>query len=287
MRTVDTDTISDAVIATFAPTTPARLVEVLSSLTRHLHAFARETKLTHEEWRVGIDFLMKGGQITTEERNEFVLMSDVSGLSSLVDMLNSPKSGTPSSVLGPFHILGAPDLPVGGDLRGGIEGDPVIVSGIVTGDDGAPLEGAVIEMWQTAPNGLYSNQDPAMDPWALRLRMTTGADGRYAFVTLRPAPYTIPTDGPVGDLFRATGRHPWRPAHFHYIVIAKGYRTLVTEVFPEDDPYADEDAVFGVRRELCVSLKHQTTAAALPAGLLVDVAPPFYTVDFDIKLARS
>lgn len=284
MRNVDTQTITEAVIATMAPTTSPRLRELLAAFFRHLHEFARETRMTHEEWREAIAFLMAAGKITSEERNEFVLISDVSGLSSLVDMLHSPVSSTPSSVLGPFHILGAPDLPVGGDLRGGMDGDPVVVSGIIRDPAGRPIEGAVMEMWQTAPNGLYSNQDPSMDPWALRMRMMTGADGRYAFSTLRPAPYTIPTDGPVGQLFRATGRHPWRPAHLHFIVIARGFRTLVTEVFPSDDPYINEDAVFGVRAALAVPLVRRDTRDALPVGLLAAIEPPFFTVDFDIVL---
>jgi hydroxyquinol 1,2-dioxygenase len=286
MRTIDRNTITDAFLAYCAKDTNPRLRFVLERLVRHLHDFARETNLTHEEWRIGIDFLTRAGAITDAERNEFVLMSDVLGLSSLVDILNSGEGGTQTSVIGPFHIIGAPELPVGGDLKRDQEGDFVIVSGTVRDADGRPIKGAVLEIWQTALNGLYSNQDPDQPDFNLRARMTTDADGRYAFTTVRPAPYTVPDDGPVGDLLRATGREPWRPAHLHFIVIAKGYRTLVTELFPEDDPYIDQDAVFGVRDELTVRFVRHDDLSALPPGLAAAdrIKPPFYSVDYDFVL---
>lgn len=287
MRSVDAQTITQAFLATRAPGTDARFAELLAALARHLHDFTRETKLTHAEWRRAIAFLTEAGRITTEERNEFVLLSDVLGLSSLVDMLHSPPGGTPSSVLGPFHILGAPELPHGGDLKGDLPGPTVVVAGRIRDVSGAPVAGAAIEVWQTAPNGLYSNQDPAMDPFALRARLTSRDDGAYLFSTAKPAPYTVPTDGPVGDLLRGMGRHPWRPAHFHVIVTADGYRTLVTEVFPDDDQYLDADAVFGVRRALCVPLVEVRDAAQQPADLARDPGTPFLSVDFDITLVAG
>jgi len=289
MRTVDETTITDAFLATCAPGTDARFAVLLGALARHLHAFARETRLSHAEWRRAIEFLTAAGAITDGERNEFVLISDVLGLSSLVDMVNSPAEGTPSSVLGPFHVLGAPPLSYGGDLAGTLPGERVVVSGRVASASGAPLAGAAMEVWQTGSNGLYSNQDPALDPMALRARLETSTEGRYLFSTVRPAPYTVPTDGPVGDLLRGMGRHPWRPAHFHFIVTAPGHRPLVTEVFPDDDPYIDEDAVFGVRSALAVPFLRQTTADALPAGLAAAgrIAAPFSTLDFDIILEAA
>lgn len=289
MRTVSTDTITKAFLDYCGPDTDVRTREVLESLAKHLHAFAKETALTHDEWRKGIELMTRAGDITTPERNEFVLFSDVLGLSSLVDMIHSPEGATPSSVLGPFHILGAPDLPIGGDLIGDDTGDAIIVGGVVRDMEGAPISGAVLEIWQTADNGLYSNQDPAQPDYNLRAMQTVGADGRYLLSTVRPAPYTVPDDGPVGDLLHATGRTPWRPSHLHFIVQAEGYRTLVTEVFPDDDPYLDSDAVFGVREKLVMHYARSEDAAKLPDDLAARdaIKAPFYLVDFDFVLGGA
>jgi hydroxyquinol 1,2-dioxygenase len=194
------------------------------------------TKLTHAEWLTAIEFLERVGDITTPTRNEYVLLSDVTRLSSLVDMIGSQHEGTSSSVLGPFHILGAPDLPVGGDLKQDNDGATVIVKGRVRTPDGTPIKGAVIESWQTADTGLYSNVDETQDEYNLRCSIKVGDDGLYSFTSIRPAPYMVPDDGPAGDLLHATGRDAWRPSHFHFIVVAEGYKSLVTEVFPSDDP---------------------------------------------------
>ena len=289
MRTVSTDTITQSFLDYVAEDTDQRLKFVLEKLAEHLHDFVRETQLTHDEWRKGLELLYAAGEISSPERNEFVLFSDVLGLSSLVDMINSPDNGTPSSVLGPFHILGAPDLPVGGDMRGDNSGDAVVVQGHVRTPAGDPINGAVLEIWQTADNGLYSGQDDNQSEYNLRAQMPTGADGRYLFSTVRPAPYTVPDDGPVGELLHATGRHPWRPSHLHFIVTAPGYRTLVTEVFPSDDPYLDEDAVFGVREKLVMEYQPRETTDGLPDDLAIKHSLPeqFYVVDFDFILASS
>jgi len=289
MRDVTKDTLTQAFLDFMGPETSPRVRFVLERLASHLHDFARETELTHEEWRKGIELLTRAGAITTPERNEFVLFSDVLGLSSLVDMIHSPKGVTNSSVLGPFHITGAPDLAVGGDLKGDNEGLAVLVRGHVANATGDPIGDAVIEIWQTADNGLYSNQDEAQADYNLRARMKTGADGRYAFTTVRPAPYTVPDDGPVGELLRATGRHPWRPSHLHFIVEAQGYRTLVTEVFPSDDPYLDQDAVFGVRDDLIMHYREETDPDVAGDSVLdrKQLTRPYYIVDFDFKLAGS
>jgi hydroxyquinol 1,2-dioxygenase len=287
MRTVSADTLTQAVRATLGPATEPRLVLILTSLLSHLHAFARETRLTHAEWRRGIELLTACGQISTAERNEVVLLSDVLGLSSLVDMIASPAGATPSSVLGPFHILGAPPLAYGGDLVGDHAGDALVVSGTVRRTTGAPIAGARIELWQTAANGLYSNQDPAQAPFDFRARLATNADGRFLLSTVRPAPYTVPTDGPVGDLLRAVGRHPWRPSHLHLIVDADGCRQLVTELFPADDPWLDQDAVFGVREALVLAYERVTDPAELPAELIRPPALPCWRVDHDLVLADA
>jgi hydroxyquinol 1,2-dioxygenase len=289
MRSVDSSTITDAVIGTIDQSAAPRVRELAAALVRHVHAFARETGLTHEEWRKGLELLRWAGDITTDERNEFVLFSDVWGLSSLVDMLHSPNDATPSSVLGPFHILGAPALPVGGDLKGANDGATVFINGRVLDPDGQPIIGATVEVWQTAVNGLYSNQDDTQLDYNLRATITTGADGHYGFSTVRPAPYTVPTDGPVGATLAATGRHNWRPSHLHFVVQASGFRNLVTEVFPSDDPYLDGDTVFGVRSRLVFDYVARTGAAGVPKGFArgVGADEEFFTVDFDIVLKRA
>lgn len=287
MRSVTKDNITQAFLNYCADDTDPRLKFVLEKLANHLHDFVRETGLTHAEWRKGLELLYGAGEISTPERNEFILLSDVLGLSSLVDMVNSPEDGTPSSVLGPFHILGAPDVPVGVDLVGDNEGAVAVIGGRVLTPEGQPISGADIEIWQTADNGLYSNQDEAQPEYNLRAHMISDKDGRYLFSTVRPAPYTVPDDGPVGELLHATGRHPWRPSHLHFIITANGHRPLVTELFPSDDPYLDEDAVFGVRDQLVMEYRKSDDASALPDDLAIkgDLKAPFYVVDFDFVLS--
>lgn len=289
MRTVTKNSITQAFLDYCEPETDPRLKFVLERLVHHLHDFVRETKLTHDEWRKGLELLQLTGEMTDKERNEFVLLSDVLGLSSLVDMVHSPEGVTPSSVLGPFHILGAPDLAVGGDMKRDNEGATIIVEGKVTDPEGNPISGAEIEIWQTSDNGLYSNQDNEQPEYNLRGHMIIGDDGVYKFTTVRPAPYTVPIDGSVGELLKATGRHPWRPSHLHFIITAKGHRSLVTEVFPSDDPYLDNDAVFGVREKLIMEYVEQTDKSKIPTGLEIgdDVTMPFFTVDFDFVLAKE
>lgn len=286
MKNVTIETITQAFLGYCSEDTDERTLFVLKRMVEHLHAFAKETELTHKEWLTGIDFLTKAGEITDSERNEFVLISDTTGMSTLVDMIGSQHDGTSSSVLGPFHILGAPELPVGGDLKRENDGATVVIEGHVQDTDGNPIKDAVIELWQTADNGLYSNQDTAQDEYNLRCSMKVGDDGRYALTTVRPAPYKIPDDGPVGDLLRATGRDAWRPSHLHFIVVANGYRSLVTEVFPSDDIYLDRDAVFGVREDLIMVYQEQTDLDTLPADLTVgrNVTQPYFKVDFNFVL---
>ena len=289
MRTVTKDTITQSFLDYVAPDTDPRLKFILEKLAHHMHDFVRETGLTHEEWRKGLEVLYGSGEISSPERNEFVLLSDVLGISSLVDMVNSAPNGTPSSVLGPFHVLGAPDVPVGADLVGDNTGDIAVVGGRVLTSDGQPIEGAELEIWQTADNGLYSGQDEAQPEYNLRAHMVTDKDGRYLFSTVRPAPYTVPEDGPVGELLRATGRHPWRPSHLHFIVTAPGMRSLVTEVFPSDDPYLDEDAVFGVREQLIMEYQERHDSKDLPDDLEIKskLDGTYFQVDFDFILSNA
>lgn len=289
MRYVTKDNITDVFMGYFGPDTDPRLKEILKGLVTHLHDFARETNLTHEEWRKGIEFLEWAGNISDKERHEFVLLSDVLGLSSLVDMLHSSPQGTSSSVLGPFHITGSPPLAFGGDLRKDFKEQVLLATGTIRDENGTPVEGAELDIWQTAPNGLYSSQDPEQDTYSFHGIQTTGADGRYGFTTVKPVSYTVPGDGPVGDILRASGRHPWRPSHLHYIVKASGFKSLVTEIFPDDDPYLDEDTVFGVREDLVMTYVEEP-ASSFPAEgyeLSGKVEGPYLLADFDLVLVRE
>lgn len=288
MRNVTKDNITDVFKSYMAGDMEPRLRDLLEGLVEHIHDFAREKNLTHDEWRQGIAFLEGCAAIETEDRHEFVLASDVLGLSSLVDMLHSDPATTSSSVLGPFHVSGAPPLAVGGDMKRGFDGPILLAEGVVRDPDGAPIPNAELDIWQTAPNGLYASQDDDQDTYSFHGLMTVGEDGRYAFTTAKPAEYTVPSDGPVGSILRACGRHPWRPSHLHYIVKAEGFRTLVTEVFPEDDPYLDQDTVFGVRNDLVMRYVEKP-ASAFPSGMALSgkVQDPFLHVNFDVTLARD
>ena len=288
MRNVTKDNITDVFQGYMADDMPPRTREIMSALVQHLHDFARETNLTHDEWRQGIAFLEGCAAIETEDRHEFVLASDVLGLSSLVDMLHSSPEATSSSVLGPFHVSGAPPLAVGGDMKRDFGGPVLLAEGVIRDTDGNAIPGAEIDIWQTAPNGLYASQDEDQDTFSFHGLMTVGDDGRYAFTTVKPVEYTVPSDGPVGDILRACGRHPWRPSHLHYIVKAPGYRTLVTEVFPDDDPYLDQDTVFGVRDDLVMTY-YEKPASAFPDGMALSgkVDVPFLSVEFDVVLASE
>ncbi|MEQ8340831.1 MAG: dioxygenase [Marinovum algicola] len=289
MRNVTQENITDAFISYMGEETDPRLREVMTSLVRHLHAFAKEVNLTHAEWQTGIAFLERAGEISDAERHEFVLLSDVLGLSSLVDMLHSTAEGTSSSVLGPFHISGSPPLPVGGDLRGETEAPVLLVEGVVKDPEGNPIPGARLDIWQTAPNGLYSSQDPEQDTYDFHGLQTVGADGRYAFTTVKPVEYTVPSDGPVGDILRACGRHPWRPSHLHFIAEAEGFRPLVTEVFPEDAPYLDQDTVFGVRADLVMRYQPMPAGSFPATGFDLSGRVPgdYLKVTFDLTLVAA
>lgn len=286
MRNVTADNITDVFAAYFGKDTDPRTREVLIALARHIHDFAREVNLTHDEWRKGLAMIEHAGQITTPERNEFVLFSDVLGLSSLVDMLHSRPDATSSSVLGPFHVSNPPALEIGGDMKGDFEGTVLLVEGQVTGTDGKPIPNAQIDIWQTAPNGLYSSQDPDQDIHSFHGLMTADENGEFSFTTVKPVSYTVPSDGPVGELLDAAGRHPWRPSHLHYIASAKGYRTLVTEVFPDDDPYLDQDTVFGVRDDLVMTYQDKEPHE-FPKDMALSgsVKENYQYVRFDLVLA--
>ncbi len=231
-----------------------RLQEIMISLTRHLHGFIRDVEPTEEEWMAAIRFLTATGKKCDDQRQEFILLSDTLGATMLIDAINhrKPSGATESSVLGPFYQEGAPDYDNGADLADETTGgERVLVSGKVVDLDGAPIPGAVLDIWQTAPDAVYAAQNPA-GSFNLCGRITTGDDGRYSFRTRKPVSYTIPGDGPVGAMLDAAGRHNWRPAHIHFMLSAAGYETLVTQLFTDDDPYLGTDAVFGVKDSLVV-----------------------------------
>lgn len=242
------------VLAAMDKTPDARLRQLLQSLTTHLHQFVLENRVTEKEFERAVAFIVGIGQATGEKKNEVILASDLLGVSTLVALLNNPGVGNTESdtaLLGPFWRAQAPLCQPGDCIaRAGTPGTPLAVSGRVLDDQGRPLAGATVDVWQASPVGLYENQDPGQPDMNLRGRFTTDAEGRYSLTTVMPAGYPVPTDGPCGELLRAQQRHPYRPAHLHFMVSQPGYRVLVTQVFPEGTEYLDSDAVFGVTAAL-------------------------------------
>ena len=244
---------ADAVVESFAGTPDERLRTILNSLVRHLHAAVREVEPSIAEWERAIEFLTATGQKCTDVRQEFILLSDVLGISMLVETINErgAAGATQSTVLGPFHMTRSPIRALGDtiDLVG--ESEPCVVTGRVVGTDGTPLPGAVLDVWQANDHGAYDVQEPGKQPAGNGRGLFTADDeGRFWFRTIVPSYYPIPTDGPVGTLLAATRRHPNRPAHIHFIVAADGYRPLTTHIFVADSPYIDSDAVFAVKKSL-------------------------------------
>jgi protocatechuate 3,4-dioxygenase beta subunit len=283
MRDLTEANVTDAVVAAMAGTPDARTHQVLTSLVRHLHAFIRDVNLTEAEWLAGIQFLTAVGQKCDARRQEFILLSDTLGATTLKDILNNrkPPGATEYTILGPFHRANAPALPLGGDLAGDIAGEPVVVRGRVLRPDGRPIPGATLDVWQSDAAGHYDLQLPDLEGMALRGVFRADAAGRFSFRTIKPAAYPIPDDGPVGQMLTATGRHPFRPAHIHFIVAAEGHQSVTTELFAEGDPYLDSDAVFGVRASLVVPF---VRCEAADEAARLNVPAPFYTVDFDFVL---
>ncbi|MFG1293140.1 intradiol ring-cleavage dioxygenase [Xanthobacter versatilis] len=253
MRNFDQFTITQAVLARIANGQDRRIHEISSALVRHLHDFIREVRPTQEEWTQGIAFLTDIGHMCTDTRQEFILLSDTLGVSMLVDAINHDQKGvaTESTVLGPFYVESPPEFACGADISGDLVGAPMFVSGSVATADGAPLAGAIVDVWHSDEDGYYDVQSTAPDAGlAARARFRTDAAGRFHFWSIKPAAYPIPHDGPVGKMLEAQGRHPWRPAHVHFMIEAPGHERLVTHVFVAGDQYLDSDAVFGVKDSL-------------------------------------
>lgn len=283
----DEQMITPAVLGSFRETPDARLLEIVTSLTDHLHAFVRETKLTLDEWSHGIEFLTSVGQMCDETRQEFILLSDVLGVSMLVDAVNHTSDGveTDTTVLGPFFIENSPSFEQGADIAGGSTGDPLYVDVKVSGVDGLPIKGAKVEVWQSDSEGFYDVQRPEIaEGFKLRGTLASDDDGRVRFWSVLPTAYPIPHDGPVGKLLEATGRHPWRPAHLHFKLAAPEFQTVVTHLFVKGDPYLESDAVFGVKDSLiCEFPRHDAGVAPDGRGM----ASPWHRLEYDFVLGPA
>lgn len=271
MRNFDEATLTDAVLRSLDGAPGARARDISGALVRNLHAFIREIQPTHAEWAAAIDFLTRTGAMCSPTRQEFILLSDVLGASMLVDAINHPLPGdaTQTTVLAPFYVEDPPEITNGSKLASRSEGEPLHVTGAVRTLSGAPIADAVVDTWHSDAEGFYDVQHPqgAANP-TLRARLHTDAQGRFDFRTIVPSFYPIPTDGPVGAMLEAQGRHPYRPAHIHFIIGAPGFRTLVTHIFLAGDPYLDSDVVFGVKDSLIRALEPPSDGG--PAKLCYD-----------------
>ena len=287
MRNIDEHTITDAVLQSIAGTSNPRLQQVMASLVAHLHDFVREVKLTESEWQAGIDFLTATGQACSDTCQEFILLSDTLGVSMLTIALNhaKPAGATEATVFGPFHTADAPQVEHGTDIARGAPGLPMFVHAVVQGPQGEPVAHALVDVWQADDDGLYDVQRPELgDARRARAVLRTDARGAVRFRSVLPTPYPIPVDGPVGALLAATGRHPWRPAHLHFMIRAGGYQPLTTHIFRAGDAYLDSDVVFGVRSSLVGDYVEHAPGTA-PDGSVVDTA--FFTLDQVFVLARA
>jgi hydroxyquinol 1,2-dioxygenase len=286
MTQFDDQELTAEVIRSFEATPDARLKFILGQVVTSLHDLVRRTNLTFEEWERAIDFLTRTGQTCTPLRQEFILLSDVLGVSMLVDAVNhrEREGATETTVLGPFYVGEHKPTPHGSDISQGITGEPMFVRSRVTDLAGQPLAGAEIDVWHADDDGFYDSQKPSYETQgpSLRARFIADADGRFSFRTILPCSYPIPTDGPVGELISATKRHPMRPAHVHFLVKAQGFEPLVTHVFIEGDEYLASDAVFGVKDELVARVERHDEPV-MPDGTPGSAPWHLMTYDFQMK----
>jgi hydroxyquinol 1,2-dioxygenase len=286
VQLVTEDNITDLAVERWATARDPRTAEVLTALVRHLHAFAREVRLTEAEWMAGIQWLTRTGQISDEKREEFILSSDVLGLSMLVVQMNhrlDPKA-TPATVLGPFHIEGSPELDFGADMSEGLPGRPLYLHGTVRDLEGNPVGGAVLDVWQADTEGAYESQVPDVDEARLRAKYTTREDGSYCVRTIAPKGYTIPMDGPVGDLISRTEISHFRPAHIHFLINVPGFEPLITHLFEEGAEYLDSDVVFGTKQELVVAFEPREPGPTPDGGTSEQ---PWSEARYDFVLQRQ
>jgi catechol 1,2-dioxygenase len=272
------ENVTDAVVEAFKGTADPRLREILVSLVKHLHAFARDVHLTEEEFEKAVAYVTALGQKTTASHNEVVLMSGSLGFSTLICLLNNGNNGqteTTANLLGPFWRMNSPRTESGGSIvRSPTPGPALFVNCWVKDQDGRPIEGAEVDIWHSSPEGFYEQQDPKQADMNLRGKFTTDKNGHFAFRSVKPAGYPIPIDGPVGDLVRATGRHNYRPAHLHFLIYKDGFKTLISQIYVNDDPRLDTDVQFGVTRALVGNYVRHTGAAPAP-----DVTGEWYSLD--------
>lgn len=281
------ETSAEVVTSRNAKAKDERLAQVMGAITRHLHAAVKEIEPTQEEWFEAIQFLTGVGHMCNDWRQEFILLSDVIGVSMLVDAINNrkPTGASESTVLGPFHVEDAPKLPMGSDICLDQKGEPMLVKGRILDTGGNPIDAAKIDVWQANDEGFYDVQQKGIQPdFNLRGVFRTGPDGTYHFKGVKPKFYPIPDDGPVGQLLAKLGRHPFRPAHLHYILEADGFETLVTHIFDPDDPYIHSDAVFGVKESLLAKFELVEDADRIAAA---GFSGPYYEVVHDFVLAAA
>ena len=283
MREFDEKTITQAVIGRLAASEDPRFARIMTALVTHLHDFVREVSLTESEWFTAIQFLTDVGKACTDKRQEFILLSDTLGVSVLVITLNHPAhdGSVESTVQGPFYWEGAPELPRGSHLAQGVKGEPAFYSGRVLSTDGRPLANALLDIWSGDGEGNYDMQIPGETGMKARGRIRTDGDGRYWFRSIRPTFYPVPTDGPVGQMLRKMGRHPYRPGHVHMIVSAPGHLPATTHLFVAGSRYLDSDAVFGMKESLVAQFERHPAGPG-PDGERLDT--PFYTVSYDFRL---
>jgi hydroxyquinol 1,2-dioxygenase len=285
MRNFNENTITDAVLERVSHAPDPRIRQISEAVVRHLHALVREVRPSQQEWKAAIDFLTATGQMCDDKRQEFILLSDTLGVSMLVDAINfgAPEGATETTVLGPFYVEAPPEYPHGAHISPDKEGAPLFVSGTVSASGGGPLPGAIVDVWHSDDDGYYDVQREG-DSLAMRARFRADEGGRFHFWTIKPAAYPIPHDGPVGKMLEAQGRHPWRPAHVHFMIEAPGYQRLVTHVFAAGDPYLDSDAVFGVKDSLIREFAEQPAGQA-PDGKQMD--RNYYRLHYDFALKPS
>lgn len=288
MRNLNVENITDAVIDEFSSCENERLKTLLNGLVKHLHAFIREVEPTEQEWVEAIEFLTKTGHLCDEERQEFILLSDTLGVTMLVDAINHQTSDpniTESTVLGPFYVENPPHASQGDSIDWGVDGEPLYVEGYVRDAEGNALANVIVDVWQSDGDGFYDVQKSELEGASLRARFSTDLNGHYSFWTVTPSPYPIPNDGPVGKMLELTGRHPYRPAHVHFMLMSEGFETLVTQVFAENDPYLNSDAVFGVKDSLVKEFLHQPAGTA-PDGKEIKTPYRYFNYDFGLKRAK-
>ena len=283
MQLVTEDNITDLAVQRWSTAEDPRLGELMTALVRHLHDFAREVRLTEAEWMAAVEWLTRAGQISDEKRAEFILASDVLGLSMLVVQMNHrlDPAATPATVLGPFHIEGSPEFGFGGDMSDGVPGAPLYVHGVVRDLAGNPVAGGVLDVWQADTEGAYEAQLPDVDEARLRAKYTTREDGSYCLRTIVPKGYTIPMDGPVGDLVSRTAISHFRPAHIHFLINVPGYEPLITHLFQEGAEYLDSDVVFGTKQELVVRFEEREPGETPDGGTS---AEPWVEARYDFVL---